>query len=116
MDKVTAYSTLSQQSFSIGDEVKILRSADSGEWGWPGKWADEMDAAVGVIGIVTSAGEDGVTVRGKGNSSSVVFDFPFFVLEKQVPEFHTIKVDGLSHTISHELFLVIQNMLKEILG
>lgn len=71
-----AYLRMQKESgFNIGDTVRVLRRADSGEWGWCNNWSDDMDIYVeGADYEITDIDKFGVRL---GDD----YQFPFFVLE-----------------------------------
>lgn len=70
-----------ENKFKIGDQVRITRRAASHERGWENSWVREMDEAVGKIGTVVSPEKlnllhnVGVELEGRE------FGYPSFVLE-----------------------------------
>jgi hypothetical protein len=69
---------------NLGDTVKVLRKARDKELGWTTWWADNMDSAVGRLGIVRQARtSDGCVLDFKDNTDISGFVFPGFVLGKQ---------------------------------
>lgn len=64
----------------VGDKVKVTRIADSYEKGWVNGWTPSMDEYVGEIFEIHD--DDRMNGFGLDNHSSIVFQFPFFILEK----------------------------------
>lgn len=73
---------IKKNDLKIGDKVRIIRKAESGEDGWLAVWAAEMDAVVGKVGVVKSfLGNAGILVEFDKRFS---WSLPYFVLEKVV--------------------------------
>lgn len=71
----------------VGDIVRVLRPAKSGELGWGDKWTPSMYAFVGKTARVTRKFRDGIMCKGiEDGINDGIYDcgwvFPFFVLEK----------------------------------
>jgi hypothetical protein len=65
-----------------GDKVQVLTIANSKQNGWEDEWADCMDIYIGCTGTITAdRGAFGVTID-FGDSESIKFNFPHFILEK----------------------------------
>lgn len=60
----------------VGDKVRVIRTAEDRERGWPNNWASEMDRMVGEEYTVRAIYSYGI--RFKENS---YYSFPYFVLE-----------------------------------
>lgn len=58
-----------------GMVVRIARKAETGERGWPNKWASGMDRYVGQTGTVIKVSPLGIKLDG------IPYTFPFFVME-----------------------------------
>jgi len=67
---------------SIGDEVRIVRKAESKEGGWEDVWVKEMDKFIGKVGrIKDDYGGYGFLVE-LHDEDTRSFTFPYFCLEK----------------------------------
>jgi hypothetical protein len=64
----------------VGDQVKVLRKAESYEGEWDNEWCPQMDSSVGkFFEVVRDEGVGGFGL----NDSIMRFAYPYFVLEKQ---------------------------------
>jgi len=74
-----AYQTMQAASgIKVGDRVKVLRRAKSGEMGWHNYWVEGMDEMIGKEYTVMGVDDLGIVL----NRCTY---FPFFVLEKIFP-------------------------------
>lgn len=68
-----------ESGLKVGDKVKIIRTAESGEGGWANSWAEQMDAFVGQEAIIARMTHYDIILESRRHGN---FAFPFFVLEK----------------------------------
>ena len=66
----------------LGQEVKIMAKASSGENGWLDTWQEEMDSFVGKKGFIMGLEEDKQSAAIKFDSGEK-YNFPFHILETQ---------------------------------
>lgn len=66
-------------NLQLGDSVRVVRSAVTGEQGWTGSWDDKMDRMVGGKFEVGGEGPKGFL---PGGDDFTLCWFPYFVLEK----------------------------------
>jgi len=79
MDVEDAYICMQEHcGISVGDTVKVLRTAKDDEMGWRNNWTDYMDRYVQQTGLVEAIREGGIEIK---FDNGRVWDFPFFVLE-----------------------------------
>ena len=85
-----------EAQFKVGDKVRCIRKAHDCENGWVNGWVEEMDAAVGKIGVITAprphsdhfsaAGIpvqfEGVERKTRNGMRTSSYYYPYFVLEK----------------------------------
>lgn len=71
---------INENCVKVGDTVRVTGSAEDGENGWPNTWAVEMTHAVGKTGRIERISNCGIAVNIFG--IPLVFDYPYFVLEK----------------------------------
>lgn len=67
---------------SVGTKVKVLRAADDCENGWQNTWVNDMNSAVGHVGVITNDtgyGRYNVAFSTAPNASE--YAYPGFVLE-----------------------------------
>lgn len=75
-------------NIKVGSKVKVIRTALSGERGWPNTWVSpEMNEAVGQTGFVSyidEEGASGISVRFEPANAVSGCYFPFFVLKRVI--------------------------------
>lgn len=93
MDLKEAYRAMQAAcGIEVGDTVRILRTAKSGELGWDNSWSHTMDAFVGREGVVAEIHHKGIQVTPLTVALAPYVSspsYPFFVLEvvaKKKPE------------------------------
>lgn len=69
-------------SFAVGDRVRVMSTAISHEGGWGNSWVASMDELVGLVGVVQSSDNSGVTLRFEDEDLWNQYGFPSFVLRK----------------------------------
>lgn len=88
MDKYKKYAAaqsawIEMVNLEVGDVVKVLRSAESHQYGWRNTWVkSEMDIAVGeelVVANIGGAQDTGISLK---VSKDNWLRYPFYVLEK----------------------------------
>ena len=83
MDNLKEAHRIMQQNcgINIGDTVRVVRKAKSGEMGWTATWVEDMDERVGKQGVVGNIynSEDTLGI------AILHYNFPFFALEKVEP-------------------------------
>lgn len=83
-----------KSGLKVGDRVKVLRKAESGESNWDNTWCHDMDKYVNKIYIIThDFGCPGFQLNTVPAISST-FSFPYFVLKKV----------GLNISLTDDLF------------
>ena len=65
----------STSGLSIGDKVKVTRTAETNENGWNNSWTKPMDINVGKTLIIAHIDIYGIHLKG------TCYSYPFFVLE-----------------------------------
>lgn len=79
----------------VGDTVRVVRKAKSDENGWDNDWIAEMDAFVGLTGVICKDS------KGTGfELDETGYKFPFFVLEKvsdKAPDVERIGPYGVTY-------------------
>ena len=71
-----------ENNIKIGDHVRLIRAASSGEYGWPNGWPDKATRWVGKMLEVQGFNEG--NIRCLNLEEKDWFGFPYFVLEKVV--------------------------------
>ena len=66
-----------EYNLTIGERVRVCRSASADEGGWNNTWNSAMDTYVGQTYTITSVGQD----DGSGINLGC-FRFPYFILER----------------------------------
>ena len=86
MKKVSYLDGHKKCGIKVGDKVKVKRKAKSHESGWNSSWVENMNSAVGRIGVVTMDNEEcGFILKFRPIKFKVNltgYTFPYFVLEK----------------------------------
>lgn len=71
---------IKENNIKIGDHVRLIRAASSGEDGWPNEWPDKATRWVGKMLEVQGFNEG--NIRCLNLEEKDWFGFPYFVLEK----------------------------------
>ncbi len=76
-----------ESGLKVGDRVKIVRSSNMGEGGWPEQWADNMFNMIDREGTIIDCKERvGFEVRPDGLGLMNDYWYPWFVLKKIEPK------------------------------